>query len=219
MTTSTERVAGIDESGKGDFFGPLVVAAAAVGPLEMPDIDELYVRDSKKISDSRVIKIASLLRNKVPHNVVVIMPQKYNELYKKISNLNHLLAWAHARAVENLLEQVTTEKIISDKFGKEELLIKSLMEKGRQIELIQETKGERHIPVAMASIFARAEFINSMQRLSKKWQMTFPKGASNLVDQAGKEFVEKHGEEKLGEVAKLHFKNKRKIGDLIGRIL
>jgi ribonuclease HIII len=205
-------IAGVDESGKGDFFGPIVIAAAAVSDLEEPLLLEMGVRDSKKISDGRAAEIAASLRREVPYALVTIMPPKYNELYAKIRNLNKLLAWGHARAIENLLEKTECDKAISDKFAKEEVLKGALMVKGRSVTLVQETKGESHLPVAAASILARAEFLES-------WQVNLPKGASNLVDQAGKAFVEKWGEQKLAEVSKLHFKNVRKIGDLVGRLL
>jgi len=138
----TGYIAGVDESGKGDFFGPLVVAAAAISVLERPLLEELYVRDSKKMSDQRAATIAVELKRHVPHSIVVIMPEKYNELYLKIGNLNKLLAWGHARAIENLLEKTHCDTVISDKFGKEELLERSLMERGKTIKLIQQVRGK-----------------------------------------------------------------------------
>lgn len=219
MPAATGYIAGIDESGKGDFFGPIVIAAAAVSDLEEPLLLDMGVRDSKKISDGRAIGMAASLRRDVPYALVTIMPPKYNELYAKIRNLNKLLAWGHARAIENLLENTECEQVISDKFAKEEVLRGALMVKGRSVRLIQETKGESHLPVAAASILARAEFLRRLHQLSESWQVNLPKGASNLVDQAGKRFVDKWGEQKLAEVSKLHFKNVRKIGDLVGRLL
>ncbi len=219
MTGAGPYIGGIDESGKGDFFGPIVIAAAAATAQEEALMQQLGVRDSKKLSDGRAIQIAAQLRERIPYSVVVIMPPKYNELYQKIRNLNRLLAWGHARAMENLLEKSPCETFISDKFAIEEVLQGALLVKGRSVNLIQVTGGEAHLPVAAASILARAEFLRRLEQLSAQWQIKLPKGASSLVDQAGKTFVEKHGEENLKEVAKLHFKNMRKIGDLVGRIL
>ncbi len=145
------------------------------------------------------------------------MPEKYNELYLKIGNLNRLLAWGHARAIENLLEKVECQTVISDQFAKEELLERSLMEKGRSIKLIQQVRGESELPVAAASVLARAEFISILSRLSEKWSLDLPKGAGPQVDAAGKQYILKHGEEKLNQVAKLHFKNLQKIRALVGR--
>jgi len=214
----TDYTGGVDESGKGDFFGPLVVAAAALSVLERPLLDELYVRDSKKISDQRVATIAAELKRHVPHSIVVIMPEKYNELHQKMGNLNKLLAWGHARAIENLLEKTPCETVISDKFGKEELLQRSLMVKGRSVRLIQQVRGESELSVAAASVLARAEFLSCLQRLSRKWQLSLPKGAAPQVDQAGAAFLRKHGEEELGQVAKLHFKNLQKARLLASRL-
>jgi ribonuclease HIII len=215
----TGYIAGVDESGKGDFFGPLVIAAAAISALERPLLDELYVRDSKKMSDQRAATIAAQLKKHVPHSIVVIMPEKYNELYLKIGNLNKLLAWGHARAIENLLEKVQCDTVISDKFGKEELLERSLMERGRAIKLIQQVRGESELSVAAASVLARAEFVDSLHRLSHKWQLDLPKGAAPQVDQAGAAFLRKYGEEKMGQVAKMHFKNLQKVRGLTSRLL
>jgi len=215
----TGYIAGVDESGKGDFFGPLVVAAAAISVLERPLLEELYVRDSKKMSDRRAATIAAELKKHVPHSLVVIMPEKYNELYLKIGNLNKLLAWGHARAIENLLEETLCDTVISDKFGKEELLERSLMERGKTIKLIQQVRGESESSVAAASVLARAEFLDCLHRLSQKWQLDLPKGAAPHVDQAGAAFIRKYGEEKLGQVAKLHFKNLQKVRGLASRLL
>jgi ribonuclease HIII len=214
----SDYIAGVDESGKGDFFGPLVVAAAAVSVLEKPLLDQLYVRDSKKMTDQRVTSVAAELKKHLPHSIVVIMPEKYNELYLKIANLNKLLAWGHARAIENLLETTPFETVISDKFAKhEELLQRSLMEKGRGVRLIQQVRGESEPAVAAASVLARAEFLIAMKRLSQKWQLDLPKGAAPHVDQAGAKFIRQHGEDKLNQVAKLHFKNLQKARGLVGR--
>ena len=143
---------GIDESGKGDFYGPLVIAAAAISELELPLLDELYVRDSKKLTDQRALKVAAKLVAEIPCEVITIMPPKYNELHRKIRNLNRLLAWGHARAAENLLEKVTADKLISDQFARADVLEGALMEKARGVELLQATGGESHAPVAAASI-------------------------------------------------------------------
>jgi ribonuclease HIII len=215
----TGYIAGVDESGKGDFFGPLVVAAAAISVLERPLLEELYVRDSKKMSDQRAATIAAQLKRHVPYSIVVIMPEKYNDLYLKIGNLNKLLAWGHARAIENLLEKTPCDTVISDKFGKEELLERSLMERGKTIKLIQQVRGESELSVAAASVLARAEFVDCLHRLSQKWQLDLPKGAAPQVDQAGMAFVRKYSEEKLNQVAKLHFKNLQKVRGLTSRLL
>jgi ribonuclease HIII len=143
--------------------------------------------------------------------VIAIGPQKYNELYAKIKNLNRLLAWGHAKALENLLEQVSCKRAIADRFGDERLIVNALQEKGRTIVLEQRTKAESDLAVAAASILARAEFLRRLKRLSDEVGTTLPKGVSPSVELAAKMIVKKHGRERLGTVAKLHFKTTRAV--------
>jgi len=197
---------GSDESGKGDYFGPLVIAAAFVTPEIEPDLKLMEVRDSKKISDGRVLELARDLRQVCKHSIVAIGPQRYNELYEKIRNLNRLLAWGHARALENLLEQVNCDLAIADQFGDERFILNALLEKGKRIRLVQRPKAEEDLAVAAASILARAEFLTRLKRLSDEVGTSLPKGASPSVELAARMVVKKHGRERLGTIAKLHFK-------------
>jgi ribonuclease HIII len=207
---SIERI-GIDESGKGDYFGPLVIAAVFVDATTQRELALMQARDSKKISDGRVLEMAPDIKTICPHSVIAIGPQKYNELYAKIKNLNRLLAWGHAKALENLLEQVTCERAISDQFGDERLILNALQEKGRKIVLEQRTKAESDLAVAAASILARAEFLIRLKRLSAEVGTTLPKGASPSVKLAAKMIIKKHGRDRLGTVAKLHFKTTQAV--------
>jgi ribonuclease HIII len=143
--------------------------------------------------------------------VIAIGPQKYNELYAKIKNLNRLLAWGHAKALENLLERVSCERAISDQFGDERLILNALQDKGRKIVLEQRTKAESDLAVAAASILARAEFLLRLKRLSSEVGTMLPKGASPSVELAARMIVKKHGRERLGTVAKLHFKTTQAV--------
>lgn len=203
---SIERI-GIDESGKGDYFGPLVIAAVFVDATTHGELKLMAVRDSKKISDGRILELAPDIKTICPHSVIAIGPQKYNELYAKIKNLNRLLAWGHAKALETLLEQgVTCERAISDQFGDERMIVNALQEKGRKIALEQRPKAESDVAVAAASILARAEFLLRLKRLSQEVGTTLPKGASPSVELAAKMLIKKHGQDRLGSVAKLHFK-------------
>ena len=217
MTTAShphnriERI-GIDESGKGDYFGPLVIAAVFVDARTQGELKLMEVRDSKKISDGRVLELAPDIRSICPHSIIAIGPKKYNELYIKIKNLNRLLAWGHAKALENLLERgVTCERAISDQFGDERLILKALQEKGRRIVLEQRTKAESDLAVAAASVLARAEFLVRLKRLSDEVGTTLPKGASVAVELAAKMIIKKHGRERLDSVAKLHFKTTQAV--------
>jgi ribonuclease HIII len=205
-----ERI-GIDESGKGDYFGPLVIAAVFVDATTQGELRLMQVRDSKKISDGRILEMAPDIKTICPHSVIAIGPQKYNELYEKIRNLNRLLAWGHAKALETLLERVTCEWAISDQFGNERLILNVLQEKGRKIMLEQRTKAESDLAVAAASILARAEFLLRLKRLSSEVGTTLPKGASPAVELAAKMVIKKHGQERLGSVAKLHFKTTKAV--------
>jgi len=207
---SIERI-GIDESGKGDYFGPLVIAAVFVDATTQGELTLMQVRDSKKISDGRILEMAPDIKTICPHSVIAIGPQKYNELYAKIKNLNRLLAWGHAKALENLLERVPCERAISDQFGDERLILNALQEKGRKIVLEQRTKAESDLAVAAASILARAEFLLRLKRLSDEVGTTLPKGASPSVELAARMVVKKYGRERLGSVAKLHFKTTQTV--------
>lgn len=205
-----ERI-GIDESGKGDYFGPLVIAAVFVDTTTQGELRLMQVRDSKNISDGRILEMAPDIKTICPHSVIAIGPQKYNELYAKIKNLNRLLAWGHAKALETLLAQVHCERAISDQFGNERLILSVLQEKGRKIVLEQRTKAESDVAVAAASILARAEFLLRLKRLSGEVGTTLPKGASPAVELAAKMIIKKHGQDRLGSVAKLHFKTTKAV--------
>lgn len=202
---------GIDESGKGDYLGPLVIAAVHVTPRIAQDLLALNVRDSKKISDGMVKTLAMDIKTLCRHTVVAIGPERYNELYAKIGNLNRLLAWGHARALENLLEQVPCNRAIADQFGDEQLIIRALQEKGKQITLEQRHKGEEDIAVAAASIVARDEFVRRLLRLSVEFGVPLPKGASPAVEVAARTIIRKYGRPGLAKVAKLHFKTTQKL--------
>ena len=206
---------GIDESGKGDFFGPLVIAGAYVDP----EIAQYWmgrgVQDSKAIgSDSRIRELARLIRSTpgTVTSVVVIGPERYNALYAKFGNLNRLLAWGHARVIENLLElRADCPRALSDQFANPRLIERALMEKGRRIQLEQRTKAESDPAVAAASVLARAGFVEWLARESLNQGMSLPKGASNAVKEAGLNLVQTKGPEALEKVAKLHFKTAREI--------
>ncbi len=202
---------GVDESGKGDYFGPLVIAACYVGPEHLAELDG--VKDSKKLTDPIALRLAGDIARVCPCAVITINPLKYNELYAKIGNLNKLLAWGHARAIEEVLEKHPARLVISDQFADPQLVKSKLFEKGKQVVLESRVRAESDIAVAAASILARAEFLRRLKRLGENFGMTIPKGAGPPVLVAGKQFIAKHGREKLGEVAKLHFKTTLQVTD------
>jgi len=204
--TKCESRVGIDEAGKGDYFGPLVIAAAGVEGHNEIELLTSGVGDSKLISDRSVIKIADKVKATCKYDVIAICPTKYNELYDKFRNLNRLLAWGHARALENVLQKGNFKVAISDKFSMKDELRRALFEKGKNVDLRERHRAESDVAVAAASILARAEFLTSLDELSKRSGIKLPKGCSNAVFAPGREIIDKLGREQLGMYAKLHFK-------------
>ena len=201
--------AGLDEAGKGDYFGPLVVAAVCGRPSELA---ALGVADSKKLSDRRCALLSAQIYERFPVEVVAVGPEKYNELYAGLNNLNRLLAWAHARALENLLSRTHADTVLADQFADPRVLERALMERGARVHLLQAPRSESHPAVAAASVVARAEFVARLAELEKRFDCELPKGAGPPVDQAGKELYRRGGVELLRHVAKLHFRTTQKIG-------
>jgi ribonuclease HIII len=201
---------GIDESGKGDFFGPLVIAAAFADERLTDALQEMNVRDSKTITtDRKALEMARDIRRLLGERfaIVTIGPRAYNRLYASMRNVNKILAWGHARAIENLLEKVPDcPRAISDQFGPKRQIEQALMKKGRKIELVQRHKAESDMAVAAASVLARAGFLLALVDLQKKFGVPFPKGASAQVQDAAVKLIGKNKPEILLDIAKCHFK-------------
>jgi ribonuclease HIII len=197
---------GIDESGKGDYFGPLVIAGVYVTREQEEQLRAAGIRDSKLLSDMKAAALSNQIRGLCPHTIVAIGPERYNSLYDSFKNLNRLLAWGHARAIENLLEKVSCDRVVADQFGDERFLKSALMGKGRTVTLVQKPRAEEEVAVAAASIVARADFLRRLQELGTRYGVSLPKGANDAVIAAGKAFVKRHGVDNLGQVAKLHFR-------------
>ena len=202
---------GVDEAGKGDYLGYLVVAAVCVEEEESK-LKALGVKDSKKLLDSKVAELARAIKIICKYDIVKISPEKYNQLYKKFAprGLNKLLAWGHARAIENLLSKVQCDLVITDKFGDESFVNEALMEKGRKATIEQRINGESDIAVAAASILARDEFLKTLRALGMEIGFVLPKGATH-VEEAAKQLVKKYGETILDYVAKRHFKTTKRV--------
>ncbi len=205
---------GIDESGKGDYFGPLVVAGVFADKKIKDALLKTGVKDSKQLSDYNIRKIADEIKKiltTVNYNIVTINPEKYNQLYEKIGNVNKLLAWGHARVIENLLSKVKTNDAISDKFGNENYIISNLMSEGKKINLIQTHKGERFTAVAAASVLAREKFVEWFNKQEKEFKLVLPKGASSITENKAKEIVKNFGKDYLLKISKVHFKTTKKV--------
>ena len=206
---------GVDESGKGDFFGPLCIAGVYVNESVIKAWTDAGVRDSKNISsDKKIGELAELIRTTpgCVTDTVVVGNEAYNRLYSKMKSVNTLLAWGHARVIENLMGlryrmNPAPVKAISDQFAASKSVIeKALMAAGREITLVQRHKAEEDLAVAAASILARDGFVKGLAKLERDYTRTLPKGASAAVDAAAKKFVDECGAENLGKIAKLHFR-------------
>lgn len=206
---------GVDESGKGDFFGPLVIAGVYVDGDVARRLREIGAVDSKRISsDARIAKIAAEIRQ-IPGlawEVISIHPERYNELHAKFGNLNRLLAWGHAKVIENLLVRVPgCPRAVSDQFANPAVLERALQSRGRAIELVQRTKAESDPAVAAASILAREAFVGWLESQGERFGAEFPKGVSQGVKQSAAELVKMHGSAVLSAVAKTHFRTADEI--------
>jgi ribonuclease HIII len=201
---------GVDESGKGDFFGPLVIAGVYVDRGIARKLIDAGVQDSKRIgSDARIRTLADAIRKNTLglFEVVLIGPAKYNELYEKFGNLNKLLAWGHARVIENLLaKKPDCPRSLSDQFADARVIEQSLLRHGGKIDIHQRPRAESDIAVAAASIMAREAFINWLDREGKKLGLRLERGVSPTVQAAAKKVVEASGPEMLRQLAKLHFR-------------
>ncbi len=206
---------GIDESGKGDFFGPLAVAGVCVDAGTGAKLREIGCCDSKLIKSSKkIMEIARKIRSAVPgrYAVVLIGPEAYNQLYAKVGNLNRLLAWGHARVIENLLEKVPDcPRMLSDKFADERLIQRALLTRGRGIRLDQRVRAESDVAVAAASILAREQFLLGVEKLEKELNVTLPRGAGSQVKTTGRMLLEKFGAEVFSRCAKTHFKTYQEL--------
>jgi ribonuclease HIII len=206
---------GVDESGKGDFFGPLVISGVYVDRGIAHKLLDAGVADSKRISsDTRIRALADTIRKTSQRLVetVLIGPAKYNELYEKFGNLNRLLGWGHARVIENLLARKPgCLRSLSDQFADARVIKDSLMRHGSNIDLQQRPRAESDIAVAAASIIAREGFINWLERKGKELGLRLERGVSPGVKETAKKLVEMGGPEALREVAKVHFRTAHEI--------
>ena len=211
---------GVDESGKGDFFGPLCVAGVYVNADVIRTWKSAGVRDSKSIgSDAQIAKLATLIRE-TPKCVTAVVPignEAYNRMHKSNGSVNRVLAWGHARVIENLMLQrhrmvPAPVRAISDQFAQDkETVGKALMTLGREIELVQRHRAEEDLAVAAASILARDEFVQRLKKLETEYGVKLPKGASSAVEDAARGFVEKHGAALLPKIAKMHFRTSYRV--------
>lgn len=214
---------GVDESGKGDFFGPMCVAGVYVNAAVLEQWKMAGIRDSKAIgSDKKIAELARVIRSTegCVYTSVPIGNEAYNRLYDKMGSVNSILAWGHARVIENLMAQSARMnpppvRAISDQFAaSKDVVQKALMALGRELELVQRHKAEEDLAVAAASILARDEFVSRLSRLGKEFGLLLPKGASTAVENAARDFIAQHSAGKLGKVAKMHFRTALRVQGL-----
>ncbi len=206
---------GVDESGKGDYFGPLVVAGVYTDERCAAELVRIGCKDSKSIPDDKKIHaIAEKIKKTagVVYEVICIGPRRYNELYAEIGNLNRLLAWGHARVIAALHEKVPAcPRALSDQFANEWVLKRALGQRHIPVQLEQRTKAESDVAVAAASILARDRFVQWVQQTAAASQCPMPLGCAPHVTRAAQHFIATHGRDRLQDVAKLHFKVTQKL--------
>ncbi|MBN1455002.1 MAG: ribonuclease HIII [Methanomicrobia archaeon] len=221
ITVAGTRI-GTDEAGKGDYFGPLVIAGVLITEDTEHELAKLGVRDSKTLGEKTITNVSFEIRRMLSrddYEVIWLSPTKYNIVYQKLGNLNRILGWGHAKAIENLLSTGKDCKVaIADQFGDQRYIENALMGKGNEIKLLQVPKAERDLAVAAASILARDTFVCKLRALGEQYSTVFPKGSSNVVE-FGKQFVKENGVDALLHVAKVHFSITREItGGLVPQV-
>jgi len=203
---------GSDECGKGDYFGPLVVAAVRLDPAAIPELRNAGVTDSKKMTDPLALRLGAWLRSEQPHAIRSLDPADYNRAWKA-KGLHTVLSELHAQAIRDLA--APGDRVVIDQFSKKDEIGPALRDLSLAIE--RRPRAESEPAVAAASVIARSEFLVRLRELGEQWELHLPKGAAPQVDRAGAEFVRTYGFEALGEVAKVHFKNTEKVRARLGR--
>ncbi|MEG0826199.1 MAG: ribonuclease HIII [Bacilli bacterium] len=209
---------GSDEVGTGDYFGPIVVSAAYVKKENIAFLEELGVKDSKKLSDEKILEIVPIIIKKIPYSSIILNNKEYNEKYSKDINMNKLKAILHNKVLSNLINQnLGYDYIVVDQFAQPYVYFNYLKESTQVVRNITFlTKGEdKCLSVACASLISRFIFIKEFDKLGETIDMFLPKGASNYVDEIGVKIVKKYGINKLKDVAKVNFKNTDKIIELM----
>lgn len=217
-----ESHAGLDESGKGDFFGPVVAATVIADKAAIEAWREAGAQDSKKMAESKIIELDRLIRGTKGAVVKTCLCSmaRYNELMSRPrANLNGLLAWQHATALTQALAEKPVAWGLLDQFSEQPLVQRELKRKGvENFELRMRTKAEEDPVVAAASVVARAEYVRQMHTLSKKFGDKLQKGAGPLVKAQANQIIERFGARSLGEFAKLHFRTAYEVVAAAGKL-
>ena len=206
---------GSDEVGVGDFLGPMIVVAAFVKESDINKLISLGIHDSKKMTDKKILEVGPEIVKQFKFSKLTLSNEKYNEMLDKGENLNSMKAKMHNRALLNMhKEYIDVLNIFVDQFVAEKTYYKYLNDANEEQvkDITFKTKGESYFPcVALASVIARYSYLKEMERLSEKYEMEFPFGASKKVTEFAKAFLEKYGEEELYKVAKKNFANYNEV--------
>ena len=206
---------GSDEVGTGDYFGPIVVTATYVKKEDIPFLESLGIKDSKKVTDELILKVVPELIKKIPYRSLILTNKEYNEKYSRDFNMNKIKAIMHNKVLYQIMTELkpAVDYIIVDEFAREARYydyIKEAQEIQKGITFM--TKAEdKNLAVASASMISRYIFLKEFDKLCDEVSLPLPKGAGSDVDKMGEELVAKYGEENLKEVAKYNFKNTQKI--------
>lgn len=209
------RWVGTDEAGKGDYFGPLVIAGVAVRRADLEILQTLGVDDSKAVADARIGQMEDGIKALCDTEVIFIGPAKYNALYEKFANLNRLMAWGHAKVIENLLERNADDPpswVLVDRFANEHVMNRALGPLARATRFDQWPRAESDPAVAAASVLARGAFLRGLSSLSRRYGLALRAGAGQPTLASARAFIERHGKGELRQVAKLHFKTTDQVG-------
>lgn len=218
-TFINEASVGSDEVGTGDYFGPLVVTASYVSKENIAYMQDLGVRDSKKLTDDKIIKIAPELIKNIPHTTIILSNKEYNDYHSTDINMNKIKAILHNKCLLSVIkkENVNYSKIVVDQFEPPKSYYAHISKAPERVTNITfMTKAEDQcMSVAASSIISRYIFLKEMKKLSERFNIEMPLGASTLVDEVGATLITKYGKDILNEIAKLNFKNTEKINEIL----
>ena len=207
---------GSDEVGTGDYFGPIVVTATYVEKENIPFLEELGVKDSKKLTDEKILEIVPQIIKKIPYECIILSNKEYNENYTSDMNMNKVKAILHNKVLKKLLDKYQTEYVVVDQFAQPYVYYNYLKDSNYVKNITFMTKAEdKCLSVACASLISRYVLLKQVDKLGESIDTFLIKGASDKVDELGLKIVQKYGFDKLKEIAKLNFKNTEKIKNLI----